>query len=182
MEQLDIFGSKLHEYLLVIEPDSKTKERIIEFRELVNKIIPLSRESLESKPHISLCYFEATNFSDELIISRAQQAISAITPFDVVLDGCEKWKNGTFVVKVNQDKHINHLLEKLTVVFKGVIKTPHLTIARNIAGKLLDQLPMENFEYKSEFKCESIYILKKKESNPYQLLDTIYLKEDRSKF
>ena len=89
--QLDIFGTRTHEYLLVIEPDSKITEKIMVIRSQLNQITSLSRDSLQSKPHISLCYFEANDFSDELIVSKMRQAISSVKPFEILLNGCEKW-------------------------------------------------------------------------------------------
>ena len=176
MRQLDIFGSETYEYLFIIEPDQKTIEKLIELRMLLNSTIPLSEEILHSKPHISICYFEASDFSDDLILTKAKQVLSSVKSFDIQLEGSEKWENGILVLKVNPDENTLELQKQLSGAFRGVIKNFHLTIARNMAVKLLDQLPMENFEYKGRFRCESIYILKKKQSKPYQLLDTIYLK------
>ncbi|MDF3029133.1 MAG: hypothetical protein K0S23_3440 [Fluviicola sp.] len=175
MGQLDIFGSDTYEYLFIIEPDQKTAEKLIELRMFVNSMIPLSEEILHSKPHISICYFKASEFSNDLIITKTKQVLSSVKSFDIQLEGSEKWKNGNLVLKVNPDTNTLELQKKLSGAFRGVIKKFHLTIVRNIADKLLDQLPMENFDYKSVFKCEAIYILKKKENKPYQLLDTIYL-------
>jgi len=175
MDQLDIFGTKSYEYLLVIEPDSKTTDKVIELRELLNKTIPLSKESLQSKPHISLCYFEATNFSEELILSRMKKATSIIKSFDILLMGCEKWKNGTFILKVNQDGAIQQLQQELSAVFKGVIKTPHLTIARNLPEQFLNQLSPGDYHYDDYFTCESVLLLKKNGNEPYQLLDKVDL-------
>ena len=177
MGQLDIFGSETYEYLFVIEPDHKTTEKLIELRMLVNSMIPLSEEILHSKPHISICYFKANEFSDNFISTKTKQVLSSLKSFDIRLEGAERWKNGNLVLTLIPDINTMELQKQLSGAFKGVIKKFHLTIARNIADKLLDQLPMENFDYKSAFKCESIYILKKKENKPYQLLDTIYLKE-----
>lgn len=177
MEQLDIFGSETYEYLFVIEPDQKTTERVIELRMFVNSIIPLSEETLHSKPHISICYFEASDYSDDLILTKVNQVLSSIHSFDIRVEGSEQWKNGTLVLNINPDESILDLQKQLAGVFKGVIKTFHLTIARHIAAKFSDQLPIESFQYKNEFKCESIHILKKKGNKPYQILDTIYLKK-----
>ena len=84
-------------------------------------------------------------------------------------------KNGTFIVRVSQDKYIQQLQEELSKVFKGVIKTPHLTIARNISEQFLNQLSFDNFQYDSSFTCESVLLLKRNGNEPYQLLDKIDL-------
>jgi 2'-5' RNA ligase len=178
MEQLDIFGTSMHEYLLVIEPNSKTTEKVIGLRELLSKTIPLSKDSLQSKPHISLCYFEANDSSDELIISKMKQATSSIKSFEIFLNDCEKWKNGTFILKIEQDQYIQQLQRELSAVFKGVIKTPHLTIARNIPEHSLNQISLDDFHYKGSFTCESVLLLKRGGNEPYQLLDKIDLLKD----
>lgn len=173
--QLDIFGTQTHEYLLVIEPDSKTIEKIMAFRAKLNQITPLSRDLLQSKPHISLCYFEANDFSDEFIISKMKQAISSTKPFDILLNGCKKWNNGTFILRVSPNKYIQQLQAELSKVFKGVIKTPHLTIARNISEQFLNQLSLDDFQYDGCFSCESLLLLKKNGNQHYQSLDKIDL-------
>ena len=180
MEQLDIFGGEICEYLFVIDPDQKTYEKVIELRMLLNNTISLSEEVFHSKPHISLCYFEATNSSDEYILTKAIQVLSSVNSFDVQLKGSEIWKNGTFVLKVNPDENILELQKQLSSAFKGVIKNFHLTIARNISIELSNELPTERFDYQSQFNCNSIYILKKKENKPYHIFGTIHLEESTS--
>jgi 2'-5' RNA ligase len=175
MEQLDIFGSEIHEYLFVIEPDQPTKENLLRFRELVNHIVPLSEEILHSKPHISVCYFKASDFSNDFILTKTSQILSSVKSFDIQLKGSEMWKNGTLVLKVNPNESIRELQKQLSNTFKGVIKNFHLTIARSIPTEFLDKIPIEHFEYQGEFNCSSIYILKKKENEPYQLLGAISL-------
>lgn len=174
MHQLDIFGTQTYEYLLVIEPDSKTTDKVIAMRELLNKTIPIMNDSLKSKPHISLCYFEANDSSEEIIISKMKQAVSLIEPFDILLKGSEKWKNGTFILKIEQNVYIEQLQRELSAVFKGIIKNPHLTIARNIPEQILNQLSLEEYDYNGYFTCESVLLLKRSENEPYQLLDEIY--------
>lgn len=144
---------------------------------LVNRIIPLSEEILHSKPHISICYFEASDFSDDYILTKAKQVFSSIQSFTVQVEGSEFWKNGTLVLKVTPDDNTLKLQKQLSTEFKGVIKNLHLTIARNLSSELLDKTSMEPFDYQGEFTCNSIHILKKKGRESYQLIETIYLKE-----
>lgn len=177
MGQLDIFGSEIHEYLFVIEPDQKTTEQLIQFRALINGVIPLTEEILHSKPHISICYFEASNFSDDYILSKAKQALNHLKSFDIQLNNAEIWKNGTLVLKVSPNENTLELQHQLSGVFKGIIKNLHLTIARNLTGKFQEQFSMEKFNCKNTFKCESISLLQKKEHKPYRVLGRIYLKE-----
>ncbi len=142
---------------------------------LMNRSISLPEETFHSKPHISICYFEANDFSDELIISKASQAFSAIESFDINLNGCEKWKNGTFVLKIKQDQFIQKLQKGISPIFKGVIQTPHLTIARNISKSSLEYFSIDDFDYTGSFHCKTILLLKKNGNEPYQILHQIPL-------
>ena len=177
MRHLDIFGNEIHEYLFVIEPDEQTTEALIHLRKQLNTLIPLSDQTLESKPHISLCYFEANDFSDELIISKAKQRLIHIENFNITVDGCEKWNNGTFILKVKQDPHIETLLQELATVFKGIIRTPHLTIARGIPKTFLEHLPINDFQYRGNFNCTRIVLLKKTGDKAYQVLHKFSLQK-----
>lgn len=176
MKQLDIFGCETHEYLFVIEPDEQTTEILIHLRKQLHISFSLSDQTLQSKPHISLCYFEASDFSDELIISKAKQGLAAIEKFNVAIDGCEKWNNGTLILKIKQDSSIQKLLQELVTVFKGIIRTPHLTIARSIPKSFLEHLPIEDFQYQGNFNCDSIVLLKKTGGDAYQVLHKITLR------
>jgi len=169
MKQRDIFGSETHEYLFVIEPDQKTADKLIQFRMLLNNSIPLPEEILRSKPHISLCYFEASDFSDELIITKAQ-GLTDIENFNITIDGCEKWNNGTFVLKIKQDSRIEMLIGKLATIFKGTVKTPHLTIARSLPKIFLQHLLTDSFQYQGNFNCDTIVLLKKTGNKWYEIL------------
>ncbi|MNJ85933.1 hypothetical protein D3C87_34150 [compost metagenome] len=80
-EQLDIFGGSISEYLIVIEPDHATSQKVILLKQQLNSIFPLSDDSLHSKPHISLCYFEANESSEELIEEKLNSAVSSIKQF-----------------------------------------------------------------------------------------------------
>lgn len=175
MEQLDIFGTTIHEYLLIIEPDKKTADKLIEYRKLLNSLTPLSKDSLHSKPHISLCHFEANDFSEELIISKTEQALSSIKCLDIILNGSEKWRNGTFILKINQNQYIHQLQKELSKVFKGVIKTPHLTVARNLSEQFLNNLILDDFDYHGYFACHEIILLKRCVDGPYQIVKKILL-------
>lgn len=175
MKQLDIFGCEIHEYLLVIEPDEQITESLIHLRKQLNTLIPLSDQTLQSKAHISLCYFKASDFSDELIISKANQGLANIESFNIAINGCEKWNNGTFILRVKQDSHIEVLLRNLASIFKGIIQTPHLTIARSIPKSYLDYLPIDDFQYQGSFNCNTIVLLKKTGSESYRVLHKIIL-------
>jgi hypothetical protein len=166
-EQLDIFGSSNCEYLIIIEPDPKIIEKVIGFKKLLISTYHLSTDSLHSKPHISLCYFESNDFSDDLIIEKSKLIASNIKSFKISIIGPEKWRNGTLILKIDQDKFIRNLQYALSKNFKGVLKTIHLTISRNIPSRILDNLSLEDFKYAENFMCKSILILKKTKNAAY---------------
>lgn len=175
MQQLDIFGSAIHGYLICIEPDQQTTDEVIQLKQLLHTSIPLSDQVLKSKPHISLCYFEASDFSDELIILKMEQALTGIECFEITLNGCEKWNNGSFILKVDHTDSIHVLQKQLSAHFKGVVRTLHLTIARAISTKQLADFSANDFQYSGNFSCDSIVLLKKSGNTPYQLLHQVVL-------
>ncbi|MNV37696.1 hypothetical protein D3C71_1292250 [compost metagenome] len=174
-EQLDIFGGSISEYLIVIEPDSIITQKVVQLKQQLNSIFPLSEDSLHSKPHISLCFFEANEFSEELIQEKLAWAVSSLGPFTISISGTEKWKNGTLVLQLTQNEFLNKIQKELSFAFKGIIKTPHLTIARNIPERILEQISLDNFDYQGHFICESILILKKKSGKSYQTFSKVKL-------
>ncbi len=169
-EQLDIFGGSISEYLIVIEPDHATSQKVILLKQQLNSIFPLSDDSLHSKPHISICYFEANESSEELIEEKLNSAVSSIKPFTISISGAEKWKNGTFVLQLIQNESVSQIQKELSLRFKGIIKTPHLTIARNIPERISEKISLDHFDYHGNFICDSILILKKKPGKLYQTL------------
>ena len=172
-EQLDIFGGSISEYLIVIEPDHVTTQKVIQFKQQLNEIFPLSEDSLRSKPHISVCYFEANESSEELIEEKVASIAISLKPFTIAISGVEKWKNGTFVLQLTQNEHVTFIQKTLSLSFKGVIKTPHLTIARSIPQRILEQISTDHFDYQGGFLCESILILKKSQGKSYQTLSRV---------
>lgn len=172
-EQLDIFGGSISEYLIVIEPDLATSQKVAQLKQLLNTIFSLSEDILHSKPHISLCYFEANESSEELIEEKLTAMTVSLKPFTVVISGVEKWKNGTFILQLIQNEALNYIQKELSDSFKGVIKTPHLTIARNIPERILEQVSTNHFDYQGSFLCKSILILKKSQGKSYQALSRV---------
>ena len=87
MEQLDIFGSEIQEYLFIIEPDQKQRINLSDLEHLQIVTTPPSEEILHSKPH---------KWSIELLYShKEQQILSSVKSFDIELQVPEMWKNGT---------------------------------------------------------------------------------------
>ncbi len=171
--QLDIFGGSISEYLIIIEPDHNTTQKVIQLKQQLNTIFPLSEDILHSKPHISLCYFEANESSEDFIKEKLVSIASSLKPFVISISGVEKWKNGTFILQLAQNEDIIYIQNELSDSFKGVIKTPHLTIARNIPERILDQISSDRFDYQGDFVCNSILLLKKSPGKSYQALSQI---------
>ncbi|WP_300665286.1 2'-5' RNA ligase family protein [Fluviicola sp.] len=172
-KQLDIFGGSISGYLIVIEPDHATSQKVVQLKQQLDTIFPLPEDVLHSKPHISLCYFEANESSEELIKEKLTAITASLKPFTVVISGVEKWKNGTFILQLIQNEALNYIQKELSHSFKGVTKTPHLTIARTIPERILEQVSPDYFDYQGDFICESILILKKSPGKSYQTLSMI---------
>lgn len=171
--QLDLFGGSISEYLIVVEPDYNTSQKVIHLKQQLNAIFPLQEDILHSKPHISLCYFEANESSEEFIREKLASSTSSLKPFTISVSGAEKWKNGTLVLKLSQNEHLNYLQKELSLSFKGIIKALHLTISRNIPERILEQVSTDNFDYQGNFLCESVLLLKKSPGKSYQLLSSV---------
>lgn len=172
-EQLDIFGGGIYEYLIVIEPDHTTTQKVIQLKQQLNTIFPLSEDVLHSKPHISLCYFEANESSEKFIEEKLTAIADSLKPFTISISGVEKWKNGTFVLQLTHNEHLIQIQKELSLSFKGVIKKLHLTIARNLSERILEHISSDHFDYQGNFICESILLLKKSQGKSYQTLSQI---------
>lgn len=107
-----------------------------------------------------------------------EQALSGIECFEIRLNGCEKWNNGSFILKVDHTESIHILQKQLSAHFKGITRTLHLTIARTISRKEFAHFSANDFQYSGNFSCDSIVLLKKSGNNPYQLLHRVLLSSE----
>lgn len=168
-DQLSLFETKLHEYFFLIPPDQRTKQEVTFLKGIANNLINLSEENLWSVPHLSLFKCMVGYSIDDLIIRKTAKALKNIHSFKIKLDGLEvfthKSSKKTLVLKIKNPDPINTINKSLTdeFYFRPHTLLPHITIAKSINqsdfGKL--SYSLNKFDYKGEFLCNKIIILKK---------------------
>ncbi len=180
-EQLDLFGKqKLHEYFITISPDQRTSERVKLSKMAFNNLIALSQENLWSVPHLSLFRFQAPFNSDEAVIRKMNRVLAGAGSFKVEVGGLDVLDHGnvkkTIVYKIRDAEKIKSLQSSISKEFRYRSPskfTPHITIARNIPMPDFNRLvhSLKHFDYKGEFMCHKITVLKKVlgESKTYSL-------------
>ena len=166
--QLNLFSEEIHEYFFLIQPDQKTEKEVKLYKRIVNSSIHLSPENLWSVPHLSLFKWTTSAGIDDYIIQKTEKALKDRKGFKVELDGLDVYAHGnikrSLVLKVKNPQPIMSVNKSLTSEFKfrpHKIR-PHISIVRSINVNDFDKLSSLNqFDYKGEFTCNKITILKK---------------------
>lgn len=167
--QLSLFQGKLHHYFFLISPDQQTKEQVKFLKGLANNLINLSEENLWSVPHLSLFKCTVRYSIDDLVIQKTRMALKNIRSFNVKLDGLDVVSQGkskkNLHLKIKNPDPIKDINRSLTSEFhyRQHDLVPHISIAKSINlsdyGKL--SYSLNKFDYKGEFLCNKIVILKK---------------------
>ncbi|HVI43477.1 MAG TPA: 2'-5' RNA ligase family protein [Chitinophaga sp.] len=167
----------ISEYFILIPPDSRITGDFSLLKAILHAEIPLSPANLRSIAHISLFKIRSRG-NEELITQKVHHALHGLKKFPVKLHGAGIFTHGkvsaTLYVNIEESTSIQHLHQLLINEFRASHRTliPHITIARSIPIKYLAQLKtmLPVFDYKDEFICNRIIILKKNISN----MDTRY--------
>jgi len=167
--QLNLFGEEAYEYFFLIRPDQKTDKEVKLYKRIVNSSIHLSYENLWSVPHLSLFKWKANGSMDDFIIEKTTKALKDTTGFTVKLDGIDIYHHGSvkksLVLKVKNPEPIRIVSKSLVNAFKFQSRkiSTHITIVRSIPVEEFDKLSYSliQFDYKGEFWCNKITILKK---------------------
>ena len=167
-DQLNLFGEEMYEYFFLIQPDIKTDREVKLYKRLVNGCIHLSGENLWSAPHLSLFKWTANYSMDDYIISKTEKALRDTPGFKVKLDGVDVYHHGTvkksLVLKVKNPEPIRTVNKNLLQEFRFRQRkiSPHITIVRAIpAGDFNKLNDLRQFDYRGEFSCNKITVLKK---------------------
>lgn len=167
--QLDLFSVESYEYFFLIQPDKITDREVRLYKRIVNSSIYLSYENLWSVAHLSLFKWRVNYSVDAFIIEKLTKALEGIGGFMIKLDGLEifhhRSEKRSLVLKVKNPESIqivSKILEK-EFKFRERSSSPHITIVRSIPVKEFDKLgnSLNQFDYKGEFLCNKITILKK---------------------
>lgn len=183
--QMSLFAAITYEYLFVISSMEVEKD-IRSVRAKLHQLVGLSRNVLNSVPHISLYYFLHAGDGDTLM-KRVLEALSGMKSFRVKLEGVAFFgrenNDRTMYIKVENSEQIQqlHLAMQKTFPYKKEKLNPHLTVARGIpAGKMeLIEPSLSDFEYYGEFDCAQVTVLRRMLGNegPYELVRIINLED-----
>ncbi|MBO9571952.1 MAG: 2'-5' RNA ligase family protein [Chitinophagaceae bacterium] len=141
MQQNEIPGYRLNEYLLVISPNEALWDRIMDEKKKFAESYQ-STTALRSKPHITLINFVAWNMMEEKIATRFRHIAMGVTPFKIELKDFGSYPSHTIYINVATKIPIQELGKKLKQVQRLMkahpdynphfINDPHLTIARKL--------------------------------------------------
>lgn len=174
-----------YEYFFLISTDESTRKIVQLNKSRVNELIDLPKENLRSIPHLSLFKLVINRGTDDLIIRKAATALKHTARFTVAIDGSEVYVHGnvarSLVLKIKDPQPIITLNKSLMSEFnlRSGRFSPHITIARSIPINEFNKLSgsLSQFNYKGEFVCNKITVLRKviDKDSKYQLLHELYL-------
>lgn len=173
--------TELQDYFVLISPTDEVKKETKKLKNKLYKIIGRTTENEYSVAHISL--FKAKFERDNHLLEKLKKALADLKPFAVSTNEAEVFSHGatkkTVYLKIENPKPIQALFESIGEEFKFKKEiVPHLTIEQNLP--IADFEKIENdlnaFNYKSEWICDRITVLKR---NPikgtYKLMEEILL-------
>lgn len=179
-EQLSLFEEERFEYFFLIYPDAKTDREVRSYKRSLNELIPLSTENLWSVPHLSLFKWQVNAGMDDFIVRKSTEALAGIGGFNVRMGGVDVYTHGpdkrSLVLKVDNADSVKALNRSLLreFHFRELVWQPHITIARSVPTAEFNKLGYKfgPYNYKGEFYCDKVSILKKKigEGEKYILL------------
>ncbi|MVN20713.1 2'-5' RNA ligase family protein [Mucilaginibacter arboris] len=153
------------DYLLIIPPDRDVVSKIMYFKLKAWEMIG-AYPSLHSTAHITINHdynIYASVFEEKLTYYRRK--VSFINTFEVKISGFDKFQHGdtyTIYAKVEVSAAIKETLSKFNKTFsKGVVKTPHITIAKTITKEKFEILwkYFEHLNFEYSFYPDKIRVL-----------------------
>lgn len=169
---------QLTEYFVLLSPSEEIKKETTKLKKKLYKMIGRETENSKSVAHISL--FKTKWEHDKHVLERVRKSISEQKEFSVSINGTDVYDHGTkaktLYLKVENPKPIQSLYEAFKEEFK--IKNgfnPHLTIEQNIPLADFEKIQenLDVFNYKNEWICDKVTILKKKENGGYKIVGEI---------
>lgn len=168
-DQLSLFGEERYEYFFLIQPDTNTDKQVRSYKRMLNDTIKLSSENLFSVPHLSLFKWQVEGGIDSYIIQKTTEALKNVSRFKIRLGGVDIYTHGSakrsLVLKVDNAESVKAVNRTLINEFHFQEQSyqPHITIARSIPTDDFNKLgyKFNQFNYKGEFFCDKVSILKK---------------------
>lgn len=173
-----------YEYFMILSPDDGIKAELKKKKKELHAEVGLNSENLHSVAHISLLKFQGID--DEQLIKRVVERIAEdLSQFKVGIKGLDVFKHGSkrsLVLVFEDPDRIEYIHDLLFKFFFNTTKktTPHMTIARNMAGEVFKKIRNpENYFFSGNFLCNKISILRKplKSKQDFELFDEISLRE-----
>lgn len=171
----------LYEYLLIIEPVTAVQRQIRAFKEYFIKSHRYPN-AIVSKGHITLMRFVQYDTYEKHIIRQFQQLATAISPFNVELQGFGSFGH-TLFVDVKSAGNILELMSLHRDELRPLLNTkgftpyfvskPHVTIARNLTPSQTETIwPIWNrTRYHESFQAKNMILLKRKKgTSPYSVV------------
>lgn len=173
MEQLLLFENdtklriKAVEYFLSVSLDEHTSRQIKLLKNKLNAMIGLSKNNIESVPHISLLSAILPE-NDIHTISIIQDALLTQKCFTTKIKGVDIFVHGktskSLVLEFETPEPFNKLYQSLALALSCKIHSfnPHITIAKQIPIASFEQIPsLSDLEYQGDIVCQKITLLKK---------------------
>ena len=155
-----------HDYLIVIPPVDEVGMKIMYYKLKAWELIG-DFASLHSKAHITVNHdpnIPALVFEEKL--AYYQRKLPKVSAFEMKVCGFGKFKHSgnsyTIYAKIEVSSIIQQTLSTLNRTFsKGVVKTPHLTIAKAISKEKADKLwqYFANLKFERSFYADKINVL-----------------------
>ncbi|MBN8695099.1 MAG: 2'-5' RNA ligase family protein [Bacteroidetes bacterium] len=181
-------GSKF-QYLIVVSPSEEIKQKVLEMKQTLNGLVPISAYNLRSTPHISITGFAMAEQLDNDFWDKFQLLFSKVPRFAVSLNGFENFMHGqisnTLYIKIDDPKPFILLHKMITHFFRINERNyePHLTVARTLPREALPKINefIGQHEFKAKFKCTNLTILERsvegKTTSAYKVCRQIQLQD-----
>lgn len=165
--------SNLYEYLLVVHPDEKVYQQVLDEKKLFFDRFK-EKVAIKTKPHITVSNFLAKETMEETIIRWMQRIISSQNKFSVSLNNYSGFPPHTVYLRVQDHQPFRQLATSLKVVDQYVrgnncppmklITHPHLSIARKLPATIYEKAIMEYAprSFHASFEVQQLILLKRK--------------------
>ncbi|WP_436485212.1 2'-5' RNA ligase family protein [Chitinophaga sp. ARDCPP14] len=153
-------------YAVIISPPRNIMDHVKFLENKVYDLLPQVKHGQYSKAHISLLKLTSEE-NDTSIINLVKNAVSALSSFEVQLNGCNIFPHGytsdSLVLQIGNPQPIIDVHKSLFKALKRKTPkmTPHMTIVKEVPHNKLRKTDLSAFDYHNSFLCTKITILKK---------------------
>lgn len=173
MHTLTDTSVQLMEYLLLVNPDNDTTQKLVKEKELFYDIYK-TQSAVKTKPHITVANFIATENMEETLMRWMYRVISTHSKFQTTLNNFSGFPNvGTIYARVQNHeplkkitaelKIINEYLEAYKLPLGMFITHPHITIAKELSPDIFNNALKEyaQKDFHASFTTTELILLKR---------------------